>query len=485
MDGSRSDPGAVWNVDGMSLPRSTVRLLFFMTHIASHQRGHAEVRRVTAIPPFAVHGAHSTLGTMGRGKQMDASAEAAHGIRRVARDLLKQGIDGLVEASTDLILGEEPTYGQAHVGRTDLSRETHRTLSLTLHRLAGIDVPEELRSAAYETGLRRAEQGLPLASLLHAFRIDLRLLWDAITQEVRRLENLERLTVLEQHTLLWEALEANTADVVEAYRVVEARQAQRLDQRDREVFKRFLAAGERQAEALEAFAAHAALPPEGHYSAFVVTGLADPREAATILRARLRTSRHRSFVTVYKEDLHGLARQRPDHPLRAELLADVTGEASAAAVLASGLGGVPRAFRVARRVAAARQPGSFSDVGSDPFEQIAALEPELVEAVLEPRLRVLSDLTATEASGIWETVEALFVGDGTVTDIAARTYRHRNTVRARIDRLRELTGFDCRVPSDLAMLALAVGRRGNARSPAVDPSNAKQRSDPEPNLPPA
>lgn len=390
---------------------------------------------------------------------MSTSADATKGIRQVARNLLQRGIEDLVEASTDLISGEEPSYGDTHVAREDVARQTHRTLSLTLYRLADLEVPEELRTAAYETGLRRAEQGLPLASLLHAFRIDLRLLWDAITREVRGLENVERLAVLEQHTLLWEALEANTADVVEAYRVVETRQAQRLDQRDREVFKRFITAAERQADALAAFAAHTTLQVDGHYSTFVVTGLSDPRETAAVLRARLRTNNFRAFVTVYKEDVHGLARERDGLGPRSELLTDASGEGSVAVVPALGLAGVPRAFRVARKVATARRPGSFADVDEQPFEQLAALEPELVDAILDYRLRGLSALTPTEMAGIWETLEALFAGDGTVTDIAARTYRHRNTIRGRIDKVRELTGLNSRVPADLAILALAVAQR--------------------------
>lgn len=390
---------------------------------------------------------------------MSTSADATRGIRQVARNLLQQGIEDLVEASTDLISGEEPSYGDTHVARADVARQTHRTLSLTLYRLADLEVPEELRTAAYETGLRRAEQGLPLASLLHAFRIDLRLLWDAITREVRGLENVERLAVLEQHTLLWEALEANTADVVEAYRVVETRQAQRLDQRDREVFKRFVTAAERQADALAAFAAHTTLQVDGHYSTFVVTGLSDPRETAAILRARLRTNKFRAFVTVYKEDVHGLARERDGLGPRADLLTDASGEGSVAVAPALGLASVPRALRVARKVATARQSGSIADVGEQPFEQLAALEPELVDAILDYRLRGLSALTPTEMAGIWETLEALFAGDGTVTDIAARTYRHRNTIRGRIDKVRELTGLNSRVPADLAVLALAVAQR--------------------------
>lgn len=390
---------------------------------------------------------------------MDPSGQAVRGVRQVARDLLAQGIEGLVESSTNLILGEEPTYGDARVTRADLARATHRTLSLTLHRLADVEIPEDLKNAAFETGLRRAEQGLPLASLLHAFRIDLRLLWDAITQEVRRFENVERLVVLEQHTLLWEALEANTADVVEAYRVVEARQAQRLNERDRELFKRFVTLGERQADALDAFATHSALPVDGQFAVLVVVGLADPRETATVLRTRLRTHGYRSFVTVYKEDVHGLVIERAELPLLSGIVADVVGDGAAAAVRVHGLSQAPRTFRVARRVAAGRVPGSLADVCSAPLEQLAALEPELVDVVLEDRMRGVLGLPTAEAEGLWETLEALVAGDGSVSDIAARTYRHRNTVRARIERLRELTGLDSRVPADLMILALAVARR--------------------------
>ena len=396
---------------------------------------------------------------------MDLSAEAVQGIRQVARDLIAHGIDGLVESSTDLILGEEPTYGDVGVDRADLARETHRTLSLTLHRLAGMDIPEELRGAAFETGLRRAEQGLPLASLLHAFRIDLRLLWDAITQEGRRLGHVERLTVLEQHTLLWEALEANTADVVEAFQVVEARQTQRLNERDRELFKRLLTSGERQVDAVDAFASHAGLPVDGRFAALVLVGLTDPRETATLLRTRLRTSGCRSFVTVYKDDVHCLALERPEQVLPLEAVTGAASDSSAVAVRAHGLSNVPRAFRVARKIASNRGPGALADVCAAPLEQLAALEPELVDVVLDDRLRGLIGLPEAEAEGLWETLEALVAGDGTVSDIATRTFRHRNTVRARIERLRDLTSLDSRVPSDLMIFALAVARRRATTGP--------------------
>lgn len=178
-----------------------------------------------------------------------------------------------------------------------------------------------------------------------------------------------------------------------------------------------------------------------------------------MLQARLRTSGCRSFVTVYKEDVHGLALERTEQPVRADFIGGTSKDGSVVAVRAAGLVDVPRALRVARKVAIVRQTGSRADLGEQPLEQLVALQPELIEAVLKDRLRGLATLTAAEAAAVWETIEALVVGHGSVADAAARTYRHRNTIRSRIERVRELTGLDSRVPSDLAILALAVARR--------------------------
>jgi hypothetical protein len=47
------------------------------------------------------------------------------------------------------------------------------------------DRPPDL-SAPRETGRRRAEQGTPLADILHAYRIGFTELWEAIVEEARR-----------------------------------------------------------------------------------------------------------------------------------------------------------------------------------------------------------------------------------------------------------------------------------------------------------
>lgn len=384
-------------------------------------------------------------------------------IRLLAAGLLEVSLDDLVVASTRQILAEEPDYLALSITESDLARQARRTLSLTLHRLAGLDIPDDLRPAAFETGQRRAIQGLALSSLLHSFRIDLRLLWEAIIQESRRRGILELQDILEHHTLLWDALEVNTADAVEAYQLVQQRRARRVDQHSREAFKQLLAVGEHDPRAVAAFASQMRLPPDAMYLVFALSGEEDPREALLVLDAYLQVQRRRCYVTVLEGLLCGLIVD-PKGDLGAAAVPKGA-KAAAALIRARGLASVPRAVRVAQRVASAARAGTVTDVGRDPLAVLAMLEPDLIDAVADERMGALGSLGDAEASRLRETLDALLRSDGTVADLAAISFRHRNTIRARLERIRQLTGIDNRVPADLALLALAAARRESRRPP--------------------
>jgi DNA-binding PucR family transcriptional regulator len=49
-----------------------------------------------------------------------------------------------------------------------------------------------------------------------------------------------------------------------------------------------------------------------------------------------------------------------------------------------------------------------------------------------------------------------YVSSGSIGDVAARLYCHRNTVRGRLSRFAELTGWDVTVPSQAATVLLAL-----------------------------
>ena len=138
-------------------------------------------------------------------------------IRDVARRLLDEHLEDLTNLAIARVKADEPEYAQSRVSQSDLRRSMTRTLALALIRVAGDDIPNELQTAASEVGRLRAEQGLPLPALLHSYRIDLQL-GGGHHPEGRAAGLTPYEDLLESSIVVWEAVEANTAQVVDAYR---------------------------------------------------------------------------------------------------------------------------------------------------------------------------------------------------------------------------------------------------------------------------
>jgi DNA-binding PucR family transcriptional regulator len=67
----------------------------------------------------------------------------------------------------------------------------------------------------------------------------------------------------------------------------------------------------------------------------------------------------------------------------------------------------------------------------------------------------LVDVPARERERLLAVVRA-YTATGSVADVAARLYCHRNTVLNRLRRFTELTGRDVTVPADAAVVLLAL-----------------------------
>jgi DNA-binding PucR family transcriptional regulator len=60
-----------------------------------------------------------------------------------------------------------------------------------------------------------------------------------------------------------------------------------------------------------------------------------------------------------------------------------------------------------------------------------------------------------DRNGLFETLTHYLVL-GSITDVAERTYRHRNTVRNRLLTVENATGLSLSVPADAARLVMAM-----------------------------
>src|ERR1700712_1637281 len=187
-------------------------------------------------------------------------------IRSAARRLLDVRLPLIVDRAVEQTIRDEPTYSGGPVSRDDLRYHMDRTMRLALTRLVGDDIPDSLGSAALEVGRIRAHQNVALSSVLHAFRIDLKTLWEALIAEGHDLDAATRADFLERSSLMvWEAVEANTEEVVAGYQVA---RGNREEMRSA-AFEQLLLDGDHQQSTVENASRMLGLPAAGHYVCLV------------------------------------------------------------------------------------------------------------------------------------------------------------------------------------------------------------------------
>jgi hypothetical protein len=372
-------------------------------------------------------------------------------IRAAARRLLDVRMPEIIDQAVTQTVGDEPAYSGGPVSHDDLRYHMERTMRLALTRLVGDEIPDGLQSAALDVGRIRAHQGVPLASVLHAFRIDLKTLWEALIAEARAIGVGTRADFLEQSSLMvWETVEVNTEAVVRGYQVA---QGNREELRSA-AFEQMLLDGDLHQPTVDYAARMLGLSAGGHYVC-VVGAFPLPRpELVAECATRLETSGHAFYFNWFAQELRGIVHVA--NP-RADLSADLAPlhEHVCAVSEADGLAAVPRAIRLARMAIGGRSDPGVRPVRDTWLHAVAAANDELSDALHSAVFRPLAALTDYERSGILETVGDLVRHGGTIADVATRTFRHRNTVRKRLRTFTELTDFDPFRANDLATTAIA------------------------------
>jgi hypothetical protein len=370
-------------------------------------------------------------------------------VQRAARRLLDVHLDDIVDRAVARIVDDEPMYTGGPVSRTDLRFHMDRTMRLAVTRLAGVEVPDELQSTALDVGRIRAQQGIPLASVLHAFRIDLRSLWEALINEGRAVGVDVRAEFLERSSLMvWEAIELNTEEVVRGYQAAQLS----LEELRSSAFDQLLV------EPTPDAVAHATdvlgLPQRGRFLC-LVGAFAAPRpdlvdECAVLLHARghvfhFRWSTPELLAVIHlPEDLTDLG----------PLLEPLNGHVCAT-VPATDLASVAGSIRLARMAVRGRGTPGVRTLSDSWLHAVAAADTELADAIHAAVFGPMARLSESERSGLVETVGDMTSHGGTIADIAQRTYRHRNTVRARLRSFTDHTGFDLSRTDHLATVTIA------------------------------
>jgi hypothetical protein len=383
----------------------------------------------------------------------DPSAASVAVLAGLAKSLLLR-LDQIVERTVQVILEREPGYRQERFLPLDeLRRSVRDSLEEYLGALAHL--PQggpPSRQQAWATGRSRAELGVPLESVLRAYRLGGSVIWEELLEEARRRPDRPTDDLMEAAYLVWQLTDELSAAVGTAYRHSEAGLVGR-DQTRRQGVLRGLFSGLLAEKDLIFVAEALGLPEQGPYQVLVIEPQQSPaREALADLAVRS------EWVVQEARDC-GLLALPPDGkemvraalerlvPLRAGLSPEFPELAQA---------GV--AYRQAE-LALRSIPAHRHAVASLDDRLAAALlvnSPELARRLAVSVLGRLLALPLPERRTLLRTLAIYLDGTGAPADTARRVPCHRNTVLNRLNRIRELTGCDPVTPSGASRLNLAL-----------------------------
>ncbi|WP_327119562.1 helix-turn-helix domain-containing protein [Streptomyces sp. NBC_01341] len=425
-----------------------------------------------------------------------ADREALAVLHRAARTLL-DSLPELTDRLVEALREQEPAYRAAiETEPAEIWQEVHHSLR---HNVASLIQPREFREAAHRTsrwiGESRAEQGVPLDAVMHAFRMGGAMVWQDLVDDTARRHPEDTRLLVHVAADVWNFVDEHCAVVAEAYRQAERRLSWRRENRQRLMTAALLDGTARIADLPDA-ALMLGLPVQGRYAVLAVTGPSRTPHGAG-----------RPPLTL-AEGVPALWHTAGDVELAVLPLG--TGALAAEAGVAGGEEGTDPS-------GAATAGGPGTDAGTGPVDELAELAARLtvppgtrvgissvvdgLASVGDARVLAETALRACPASGgtvlldehlptalvvsspglgaaladrvfgqldaldpadrdvLVETLTAWLDADGSAQRAGARLYCHRNTVLNRLRRFEQLTGRCLTRPTDAVEVSLALAAR--------------------------
>ncbi|MGA5523521.1 helix-turn-helix domain-containing protein [Streptomyces pseudogriseolus] len=380
---------------------------------------------------------------------IDADAlRVLHRAARVLLDDLPQLTDRLVAVLEE----QEPAYRTAVEGDAAATwQEVHRSLR---HSISSLLDPRGARDGArrcsWKIGATRAEQGLPLDAVLHAFRLGGSLVWQGLVDETSRTAPEDVRLLVHVASDVWDFVDEHCTVVADAYRQTERRLAWRKENRVRLLAAALLDGTSRIADLPEAAEA-LDLPEQGRYAVVAVEGCAG---AQAVLAPDVRAHWHTGADTD-----HGIVLVEGD---AAAIVPDEQppGVRVGVSGTVDGLAAVGEARRLAdTALRLCPEAGGTVRLTEHLPAALVASSPDLAAALTERLLGPLAALDPAEAEVLLDTLATWLACDGSAQRAGRRLYCHRNTVLNRLRRYEQLTGRSLSCPTDLVETTLALTAR--------------------------
>ncbi|MFB8379711.1 PucR family transcriptional regulator [Streptomyces rubiginosohelvolus] len=407
-----------------------------------------------------------------------ADRESVEVLHRAAR-VLVASLPALTDRLVEALYAQEPAYRAAiDSDRAEVWQEVHHSLR---HNVGSLIQPREFRESAHRTsrwiGEIRAEQGVPLDAVLHAFRMGGAMVWQDLVDETARRDPDDIRLLVHVAADVWNFVDEHCGVVADAYRQAERRLSWRRENRQRLMVAALLDGTARIADLAEA-AEMLGLPEQGRYAVLAVAegrrSAAGPADAGVARHGPGPAARTPVVLPAAHPGAAALWHPGPDAefailPLTgppgelSELAAALDVPAGTRAGIGSAVEGLA-ALGDARRLAetALRAcPATGGTVLLDEHlpDALVVSSPALAGALADRVLGPLDRLDPADRDVIVETLTAWLDADGSAQRAGARLYCHRNTVLNRLRRFEQLTGRCLTRPRDAVEVSLALAAR--------------------------
>ncbi|MFJ8886280.1 PucR family transcriptional regulator [Streptomyces sp. NPDC102402] len=429
-----------------------------------------------------------------------ADREAVAVLHRAARVLL-EALPELTDRLVEALREQEPAYRAAMESEpAEIWQEVHHSLR---HNVASLIQPREFREAAHRTsrwiGESRAEQGVPLDAVMHAFRMGGAMVWQDLVDDTARRHPEDTRLLVHVAADVWNFVDEHCAVVAEAYRQAERRLSWRRENQQRLMTAALLDGTARISDLPDA-AAMLGLPVHGRYAVLAVAGARAPHgtgrppldlaegtpalwhsagevelailplgTAPVAFEAEPRCDGEDGTAVAPADATEASGTPGPPGTpgasrgelaaLAAELTAPPGTRVGVSSVV-DGLASVGDARRLAETALKAC-PASGGTVLLDEHLPAALVvsSPGLGTALADRVLGPLDRLDPADRDVIIETLTAWLDSDGSAQRAGTKLYCHRNTVLNRLRRFEQLTGRCLTRPSDAVEVSLALAAR--------------------------
>lgn len=372
--------------------------------------------------------------------------------------LLRSRVPELAQRVAQSIRSDVEFYKNIHVIPDDeLLAAAKNNLSFVFAGLA-VGVPFDT-SPAVATGSKRAAAGVPLPSVMDAFRVAAHQLWEVMIELASEDPGISREALLVATSRFWHAQDLYTAAMAGAYRQQAMHQALE-DEAERAALAEALLEGRLSGDyTLWEVAQLLRIPLQGPYLVVAAATPSTGKQALPGIASMLPSIQVFSAWRLLPDLQIGIAHIpfATAHDNLLKLLERMATTRVGVSPPFDDLADTAQALRYARIALGARaKRGGNVTVFEDSVLGVAAVSaPEVTTKLVRVILSTFEELSIEERDVLFDTFGAWLDNSGSVAKAANQLFCHPNTVRYRLHRIEERTGRSLAEPRELAELCLA------------------------------